>query len=384
MRKSRQTVTFKQIERMFSSEKKAEKWLVESIYGSREEMHCPRCGSVRISDVKHPTMPYRCKDCRKHFSIRTKTVMECSNLPLTDWAKMIYIMTTELRGRAAMKTHNDLGVDYNTAWFMNHRLRKAYENLVEGLGRLSGTVEADETAIGGSALVMNKKQHKAFKERGGGQGFKGKEVIGAVLERETGKIIPKVLEGRKKEDLEGLVRDNVEEGSRVLTDEASGYKNLKKDYQHETVNHGTGKYVDGDVHNNTIESHWNTIKRGIKGHFYKISPKHTERYAFEFADRHNDCPQDTLEMMRRLARGMAGVRLTWKDLTAENGKSNFARPESGTVRERKMLIKKEKKRRAQLWKAWKNGYITPETDADLAALVAEKKAAGKWEDRIPY
>ena len=92
---------------------------------------------------------------------------------------------------------------------------------------------------------MNKKQKKAFDERGGGQGFKGKEILGAIKERETGKIIPVLLPDRKDETLENLVRDNVEEGSRVLTDEASGYKKLKDDYQHESVSHTSGKYVEG-------------------------------------------------------------------------------------------------------------------------------------------
>ena len=87
--------------------------------------------------------------------------------------------------------------------------------------------------------------------------------------------------------------------------------------------------------------------------------------------------------MRRLARGLYGVRLTWDDLTAENGKSNFARPESGTEREKVMLAKLEKRRRYKLWKAWKEGEISPETNADLAEMIADKKAAGKWEDRIP-
>lgn len=114
---------------------------------------------------------------------------------------------------SAMECMDDYGMEYNSAWFLNRRLRKAYENLVKDIGKVSGDVEADETAIGGLAPKMNKKQHKAFKERGGGTGWGGKEILGAVKSRDTGQIIPQVLEGRKREDLQGLVKDNVEEGS---------------------------------------------------------------------------------------------------------------------------------------------------------------------------
>ena len=391
MTKMKKKLTNKQMRAYFSTEKKAEDLFIEAIYGGRSKIHCPRCGCTNINlKTTHPQMPWRCRGCRKYFSIRTGTVMESSKLPLSEWAEMAFEMSTELRSRPAKKIMSDYGHTYQTAWFMNHRLRKAYENNVKGIGKLRGKVQVDETAVGGKARNMSEDRKRRFKEAGGGTGFAGKEIIVAAVD-ERGKIIVKRVEKRDKESLQGFVNENVEEGSTVVTDEVRAYRGLVN-RKHLAVNHSANQYVRGEAHVNGVESFWSTFKHGIEGSFYKVSPKHVERYANEFAARQGDRKEDTIVMVKNLIRGMAGVRLKYEGLIEPNGLSNFARPVAGSVDEELMFLDKETRRKAsamkfrryKVWKAWKAGEITPETNAKLSGMIARKKARGKWEDRIPY
>ena len=337
----RKKLTLPQARKLFATEKKAESFFIDSFYGGRDKIHCPRCGCTSVNlKVKHPTMPWRCRGCRKFFSIRTCTVMERSKLPLTEWAEMVFTMSSELRSRPAKKIQNDFGHTYQTAWYMNHRLRAAFENNIKGIGKFRGTVEVDETAIGGKAKFMSKKTKENFKERGGSTGWGGKVILAASKERESGKIVPKVIENRTQTTLQGLVYETTEPGSTVMTDEARGYKGMV-DREHLRVNHSAKKYVDGNAHVAGVESFWSTFKHGISGSFYALSPKHTERYAFEFAARQNDRKEDTIDQMTNLAQGMRGVRLPYKNLIADNGLDNFARPLTGSIAEKIMFLKKK-------------------------------------------
>ena len=336
---TRKGITVEEAHRMFATDRKAEKWFIEARYGDEDNMFCPRCGSTETKRIKHPTMPFWCKDCRKHFSIKTGTAMERSRIAIRHWARLIYIEATELRGTPSMKIHRDFGITQKSAWFMLHRIRESYIKMVSEVlesGKFRGTVEVDETSVGGKANKMNKKQKRAFKARGGGTGMKGKELVAAVKERESGKIVPKRIEDTSKETLQGLVYDTTEKGAKVMTDEAHGYKGLV-DREHLAVNHSAKNFVVGKAHNNGLESFWSTFKHGINGSFYKLSPKHIERYANEFAGRHNDRPLDTRKQMALLAKGLVGRRLTYKDLIADNGLSNFARPLAGSDEEMTLL-----------------------------------------------
>ena len=339
---TRTGLTIEEAHRMFATDRKAEKWFIEARWGSEDKMFCPRCGSTKTKRIKHPTMPFHCGDCRKYFSIKTGTAMERAKIPLRHWARLIYIEATELRGVPSMKVHRDFGITQRSAWFMIHRIRESYTKMVGEVltgGKFRGEVEADETAIGGKANRMSKKQKKAFKARGGGTGFGGKELVAAVKDRESNKIVPRRIEDRTKETLQGLIYETTEKGAVVMTDEADGYKGMV-DREHLSVNHSAKNFVVGQAHNNGLESFWSTLKHGINGSFYKISPKHLNRYVDEFAGRHNDRPLDTRKQMELIARGLVGRRLTYEDLIADNGLDNFARPLAGMEKETTSLAQK--------------------------------------------
>ena len=132
---------------MFPDDASAEAWFTEIRWP--DGLHCPHCGSVDVlTGASHKTMPYRCreKECRKRFSVRTKSAMEASNIPYRKWAIAFYLFATNLKGVSSMKLHRDLKITQKSAWFMAHRIREAWQ---DGGSMFSGPVEADETIIGG-------------------------------------------------------------------------------------------------------------------------------------------------------------------------------------------------------------------------------------------
>ena len=201
---------------MFGDEDAAKTWIAKQRWP--DGSHCPYCGSLNVqSNIKHPTMTHRCRDCegKPMFSLKTGTVMEGSNLKYRVWAVGIYLFATNIKGISSMKLHRELGIGQKAAWFMLHRLRKAFEAEV---GPFAGPVEVDETFIGGKEKT--KHAHKKLKA---GRGAVGKAIVVGAKDRETNRVSAAVVGNTDAKTLQGFVGNYVAEGATVYTDDHGGY-----------------------------------------------------------------------------------------------------------------------------------------------------------------
>ena len=301
----RKGLSLPELVRMFPDDTAAEAWLVDTRWP--DGVQCPNCGSWRVqSGTAHKTMPYRCRECRKRFSVRSKTVMAASNLGFQVWILAIYLLTTGIKGTSSMKLHRDLGVTQKTAWHLSHRIRAMWQ---AGDFLLSGPVEADETYIGGKET--NKHESRKLKL---GRGTIGKTPVTGVKDRGTKEVRVQVTQPVNRATVQEFVVEHVDPDAMLYTDESSAYDGLPN---HETVRHSIGEYVQEQAHTNGVESFWALLKRGYYGTYHKMSDKHLARYIGEFAGRHNARAVDTIEQMTLMAQGMMGKRLTYQELIAE-------------------------------------------------------------------
>ena len=298
----RKGLSWPQIIQMFPDDAAAEAWFAAVRWPNGPQ--CPHCQSENIqSGAAHKSMPYRCRACRKRFSIRTNTVMADTKLGCQVWILAVYLLTTHIKGVSSMKLRRDLGIKQSHAWHLAHRIRTAWQ---PGDYLLTGTVEADETFIGGKE--SNKHKHKKLNA---GRGTVGKIPVTGVKDRGTNEVRVGIVNKVNREEIHTFVESHVDHDATLYTDEASAYDGLPN---RESVRHGISEYVNGQAHTNGIESFWATLKRGYYGTYHKMSPKHLGRYIEEFAGRHNDRASDTLEQMALMATGMLNKRLTYQEL----------------------------------------------------------------------
>jgi len=271
-----------------------------------DEKFCPHCGVVgRVSEVKNENpMPYRCKDCRKFFSVRTGTIFEKAKLPLHKCLLAIYLLTTAKKGIPSRQLAKELGCTQKTAWYLGHRIRRTME---QGYDMLNGEVEVDETYIGGKE--KNKHASKKIHE---GRGPVGKQPVLGLVER-GGEVKAFQIQGTDRASLHSSIKANVQLGSSIYTDDLPAYKNLNG-YDHKSVKHSLKEYVNDMAHTNGIESFWALLKRGYIGVYHWMSEKHIQRYINEFATRHNRRDLGTLSHINLCVRGMFGKRLSYEEL----------------------------------------------------------------------
>ena len=220
------------------------------------------------------------------------------------WIFAVYLYVTSLKGVSSLKLHRDIKVTQQTAWYMLHRLRKAWEQ--DACDKLDGTVEADEAYVGGKTTNMHAWQRRQM------TGLGNKTIVLGAKERSSGAARLRAVPSATAPFVHGFMDDTINRTAMVYTDEAKVYLGVR--FRRDTVNHGKGEYVRGDVHTNGIEGLWSMFKRAYVGTYHKMSDKHMQRYADEFAGRQTFRDQDTEDIMTGLVARMVGKRLTYLDL----------------------------------------------------------------------
>ena len=271
---------------------------------------CPFCDDDRIT-VRGGTRRgyYRCRACRKEFTVRTGTIFQRSHVPLHKWLYAMYLLVTARKGISSLQLAKEIGVTQKTAWFVLGRLREA---CTDTGAKLSGIVEVDEAFIGGREQTKHaaKRTHP-----GGGPGGKA-PVLG--LRQRQGRTVAMPVARTDQATLQAAIRQHVTAGAMIYTDEHRGYDGLTE-YGRGRVRHSAGQYVrPGDIHINGAESVWAVLKRSIHGTWHHVSVKHLGRYVHEATFRLNEANVaiHTLDRLAAFADRAFRARLTYAELTA--------------------------------------------------------------------
>jgi transposase-like protein len=281
---------------------------------------CPTCGSDRLTWLTKQRV-WKCYagHPKPTFSLKTGTIFEDSPIPLEKWLCAVWLLLSCKNGISSYEIHRGLKVTQKTAWFMLHRIRLAMRE--GGFAKLVGEVEIDETFIGQKARNM----HKDVRARKvTGTGGKDKTMVMGMVER-GGNVRAFVVDNRTKKELQRKVREHVEAGAAIFTDELKSYDGLESEYQHAVINHAV-EYATGTVHTNTMENFWSLLKRGLHGTYISVEPFHLCRYIDEQSFRYNNRSLTDAERFVIVMKQIVGRRVTYKELTGklmEDGRNNL-------------------------------------------------------------
>lgn len=266
---------------------------------------CPHCESKEVARVvSGKPMPFRCRACRKHFSVKTGTVMQSSKIEVRIWLLAMYYMSVAKKGVSSCQMARQLGIKQDTAWFLGQRIRESWnqERFV-----VDGEVEMDETYIGGK-----EKNKHAKKRLHAGRGGVGKTMVVGLRQRK-GRMFAVVAQKASKEILHEIIDQRVSPTGTLYTDEHRGYIGAKV-ASHCAVKHSAGEYVRGSASTNGVESFWALLKRGYYGTFHNMTVKHLPRYVDEFAARQNSLFLTTEEQIEATLTGAIGRTMPYKKL----------------------------------------------------------------------
>lgn len=268
---------------------------------------CPRCGSVEYSYLTTRRL-WKCKGCKKQYSVKLGTIFEDSALGLDKWLPAVWLIANSKNGISSHELGRALGTTQKSAWFMLHRIRLAMQT--GSFDKLGGEIEVDETFIGGKARNMHKDVRK---RKITGTGGKDKSIVMGIRQRD-GEIRASVVPDNKRTTLQGRIAENVASGSAVYTDVGGGYTGLGGMYAHETVDHAEW-YVDGPAHTNGLENFWSLLKRGLNGTYVSVEPFHLFRYLDERLFAYNLRELNDYSRFETVLRAVTGRRLTYAELT---------------------------------------------------------------------
>jgi transposase-like protein len=272
---------------------------------------CVHCGSVavyKMTDAKtgerNARFLWRCRDCRKQYTVRIGTVYEETRLPLRHWAYAFWRASTSKKGVAALEIKRHCQIGYKAALFLMNRIRFAMAPDIETAPKLAGVVECDEVYVGGKPRA------------GTGPHFRGKGTLKTpvfVAVERGGQIRRRIMPNVTGKNVKNAIREMVDTTAQIHTDDNSVYKGLAKEFAaHETVCHSTGEYVRGDIHNNTAESSNALIKRGMMGIYHSVSKEYLHRYLWQWDFCWNNRDMNDGERMIAAIRTAEGKRLLYQ------------------------------------------------------------------------
>lgn len=273
--------------------------------------HCQSLNVYMMKDAKtgerNKRFLWRCNDCKQQFTVRLGTVFEESRIPLRHWCYAFWRASTSKKGVSALEIKRQCQISYKSALFLMHRIRFAMQQNPTDGGKMTGTIEVDETYVGGKAKNMHWSKLQASGITTGGV---GKQCVLGIVQRGGG-IHRRVITDVSAATLKGAIKEMVSATARVITDEHKSYYYLGRVFSggHQVVHHRAGEYVRGDVYTNTAESSFALIKRGLMGIYHAVSKKHLPRYLAEFDFRWNNRKLNDGERTDAIIQGAAGKRL---------------------------------------------------------------------------
>jgi len=290
---------------------------------------CPACLAKEPYYLKTQKR-FKCRECRRQFSVKLGTIFEDSPIPLQKWMPAMWMLANCKNGVSSHEIGRALGVTQKTAWFMLHRLRLAMKGYDLGtkLGG-DGGVEVDEAFFTPKPKNMHRDKRERYqRENARPDGGASKTIVVGLLDRETKEIRAKRIPNVKRETLQEQILKNVKFGSRVYTDDAVPYNRLNWHYVHEVVNHAN-EYVRGQVHTNGLENFWSLFKRHLRGTYVAVEPFHLDRYLDEQVFRFNNRkkPMDDYARFEKVLGQVAHKRLTYAELTGKTPDAASTTPE---------------------------------------------------------
>lgn len=284
---------------------------------------CPHCGVIgghyALKGKSTRIGLWKCKDCRKPFTVKMRSIFESSHIALHLWLQAIFLIASSKKGISSNQLHRTLGVTLKSAWFMSHRIREAMRNgAMSPFGTDGGIVEVDETFIGRDY----EKKPKGVKK---GRGYEHKNKVLGLVDRDSGQCMTMVVDDLKAATLIPILQENIAREARIMTDEAAQYKRVNQYFgAHGVVHHGAGEYVSADnpaVHINTAEGLFSVFKRGMRGVYQHCGHHHLNRYLAEFDFRYNNrvaLGVNDVERADKILSGVKGKRLTY-ETTSQRG-----------------------------------------------------------------
>jgi transposase-like protein len=278
---------------------------------------CHKCGVIGNSHKMKGNSTrigvYKCRDCRKPFTVKLGTIFEASHIKMNVWLQAIFLVASSKKGISSNQLHRSLGITLKSAWFMSHRIREAMrEGVFAPFGVGGGVVEVDETFIGRDRSIKPKGMKK-------GRGFHHKNKVLSLVDRTTGQARSVVVDDVRATTLMPIILANVAREAKMVSDENYSYKHLHKEVaSHQIVRHRMGEYVsftNPGVHTNTIEGFFSIFKRGMKGVYQHCAHNHLHRYLAEFDFRYNNRVANGVNDAQRaelLLKGVVGKRLTYE------------------------------------------------------------------------